>query len=162
MKNLFLIKNLCNLFSFGKDSVFFFFKCFYKKKKNIFINYNLIYFKKYFLQFFNPEINIFKKFTFNELIFRKIKISIVKNTFVYMHIMNHHLLDKIETIFNKLIKKKKQIVIINNWYFKNKYVMKPLINIFLKNYKLNIKDSSNKYIFIERNFLRCLISKFIK
>ncbi|AFP83497.1 tRNA(Ile)-lysidine synthase [Candidatus Carsonella ruddii] len=165
MKNIFLIKKINNLFSFGKDSIYFFFNCYFKKKKFIYFNYNLNIFKNLFLIYKILKISIliiiFKKNFFNEFFLRKLKFSFLKKK-KNIIFTNHHYLDNLEYKIIKFLKNKILINYYNNWFFKKNFLIKPYIYIFLKNYNLSIIDKTNKNIFIERNFIRCLISKFLK
>ncbi|AFP83878.1 tRNA(Ile)-lysidine synthase [Candidatus Carsonella ruddii] len=159
MKNIFLIKKIKILFSFGKDSFYSYLNCFYKKKKCNFINYNYYNVKKIFLfYYFNVFINnnLIKKYN-NELIMRKIRFSLIKKENNIFYIKNHHYLDKIEFFLYNCLKKKK--IINKNIWYKKYYFIKPYYNIFLKK-KINLIDKSNKNISIKRNFIRCLISYF--
>ncbi|MGP4128090.1 MAG: hypothetical protein ACTXNS_00120 [Candidatus Carsonella ruddii] len=159
MKNIFLIKKIKIFFSFGKDSIYSYFNCFYKKKKIFFLNYNNYNINNIkFFKIFNFHIqflSILKKNN-NELIMRKIRLSCIKNKKNIFFIKNHHIIDKIEfLIFNLLKKKKKNIK--NNWFLKLYYFIKPYYNIFLKKYFCFL-DKSNKNTFFKRNFIRCLFS----
>ncbi|WMC19289.1 MAG: hypothetical protein NVS84_00125 [Candidatus Carsonella ruddii] len=159
MKNIFLLKKIKIFFSFGKDSFYSYINCFYRKKKVFFVNYNNYKIKNVkLLKFFNFFIilfNVLKKNN-NELLMRKIRMSVIKNIKNTFFIKNHHILDKKEfLIFN--IFKKKNTKIKNNWYFKLHYFIKPYYNNFIKKY-FSFLDKSNKNIFVKRNFIRCLFS----
>ncbi|WMC19887.1 MAG: hypothetical protein NVS86_00125 [Candidatus Carsonella ruddii] len=159
MKNIFLLKKIKIFFSFGKDSIFSYLNCFYKKKKLFFVNYNNYDFKNIkLLKIYNSYLNIMniKKNYNNELLMRKIRFSCIikkKNTFF---IKNHHFLDKIELLILSIFKKKKKNIK-NNWYLNFFYFIKPYYNNFIKSYFCFL-DKSNKNIFIKRNFIRCLFS----
>ncbi|MGK2912672.1 MAG: hypothetical protein ACSLEI_00115 [Candidatus Carsonella ruddii] len=160
MKNLFLLKKIIFFFSFGKDSFYNYKNIFYKKKILLFINYNkkknnkfnFLFCKKYF--FFI----IFKKFTTNENCLRKTRFFIKKNNLIFLK--NHHYLDKIEFLIIKILKKKFYLNLKNFWFKNKNYNIKPFINFFIfKN--LKIEDKTNKNVLLNRNFIRCLISKFL-
>ncbi|MFI4878666.1 MAG: hypothetical protein ACH6QP_00150 [Candidatus Carsonella ruddii] len=159
MKNLFLLKKIIFFFSFGKDSFFNYKNIFYKKKILLFVNYNKKKIKFNFL-FYKKKIYfiIFKNFSDNENYLRKTRFFIKKNNLIFFK--NHHYLDKIEFLIIKILKKKFYLNLKNLW-FKNKiYNIKPFINLFIfKN--LKIEDKTNKNILLNRNFIRCLISKFL-
>lgn len=160
MKNLFILKKIKNFFSFGKDSLYNFYNFFYKKKKKCFINcyhYKINNFS--YLKMFIP-INLlgFKKISLNEYLLRRIRLSIIEQKNI-VFIKNHHLIDKLELFLIRKINKNKTIFAKNIWY-KNKYLLcKPYYSILIKKYFF-VNDKSNKNIKINRNFLRCLISKF--
>lgn len=158
MKNLFLFKKTIFFFSFGKDSIYNYYNIFYKKKKILFINYNNKNIKISF--FFKNKIyvHIYKKFSNNEYLLRKTRFFFKEKNTIF--IKNHHYLDKIEFLFLKILKKK-FFLNLNNIWFKNKFfLIKPYINIFIKKY-IKINDKTNKNIKLNRNFIRCLISKFL-
>ncbi|AQU89443.1 hypothetical protein [Candidatus Carsonella ruddii] len=157
MKNLFLIKNIFLFFSFGKDSYFSFFNLFYKKKKLIFINYNTKKnnYKIFKMIFFHFNIKNFSK---NELLLRRTRFFFKKKNIFF--IKNHHLIDKIEFLILKLLQKKFFSNYNNIWINKKNFLIKPFINKFIKKY-INLNDNTNKFIKINRNFIRCLISKFL-
>ncbi|XZR53025.1 MAG: hypothetical protein ACM3Q5_00130 [Candidatus Carsonella ruddii] len=159
MKNIFLIKKLKICFSFGKDSIYSYINCFYKKKKCFFINHNNYNIKNIkLLKIYNLNIIYFSFFKkkYNELIMRKIRISCLKNKKNTFFIKNHHILDKIEFLILNILKKKKKNIK-NNWYFKFYYFIKPYYNNFIKKY-FSFIDKSNKNIYIKRNFIRCFLS----
>ncbi|MGK2931003.1 MAG: hypothetical protein ACSLEG_00115 [Candidatus Carsonella ruddii] len=160
MKNLFLLKKIIFFFSFGKDSFFNYKNIFYKKKILLFINYNKKKNNKFNFLFFKKKFYfiVFKKFTNNENYLRKTRFFIKKNNLIFFK--NHHYLDKIEFLIIKILKKNFYLNLKNLW-FKNKiYNIKPFINLFIfKN--LKIEDKTNKNILLNRNFIRCLIGKFL-
>ncbi|WGS66693.1 hypothetical protein [Candidatus Carsonella ruddii] len=159
MKNIFLLKKISTFFSFGKDSIYSYLNCFYKKKKTFFLNYNNYKIKNIKLlkiyNFYIFFLSILKKNN-NELIMRKIRLSCIKNNKNTFFIKNHHILDKIELIIFNLFKKKKNKNK-NNWCFKIYFFIKPYYNNFIKKY-FNFLDKSNKNIINKRNFIRCFLS----
>ncbi|WP_433927814.1 hypothetical protein [Candidatus Carsonella ruddii] len=162
MKNLFLIKNINFFFSFGKDSFYSFYNFFYKKTKIIFLNYNNNNLKKNtLLKIFKIKIYLFYVINFskNELFLRRTRFFLKKKKNI-IFIKNHHLIDKIEFLILKILKKKYFLNFNNIWFNKKKYLIKPFINIFIKKY-FYLNDKTNKFVKINRNFLRCLISKFL-
>ncbi|XZR52616.1 MAG: hypothetical protein ACM3Q7_00130 [Candidatus Carsonella ruddii] len=159
MKNIFLLKKIKIFFSFGKDSIYSYFNCFYKKKKMFFVNHNNYNIKNIKLlkiyNFYLNTLNILKKNN-NELIMRKIRLSCLKKKKNTFFIKNHHFIDKIEFLILNILKKKKNYNK-NNWYLKYIFLIKPYYNNFIKNYFCFL-DKSNKNVFVKRNFIRCIFS----
>ncbi|BCG49241.1 hypothetical protein [Candidatus Carsonella ruddii] len=159
MKNLFILKKIKNFFSFGKDSFYSFYNFFYKKKKIFFINYYHFKINNFsYLKMFIPISLIgFKKISLNEYLLRRIRLSIIEQKNI-VFIKNHNLIDKLELFLIRKINKNKTIFVKNIWYKNRYFICKPYYNVLIKKYFF-VNDKSNKNIKINRNFLRCLISK---